>query len=100
MDLYLLRPPVVLGPHAVGAKDVLPEPVAEMAADPGDGDAVAALRLAIRKAVAADPLLASDLAGMLAGAGAGSMAGGDRSIAAQSVSGIAVTGDGATIVQR
>jgi nucleoside-diphosphate-sugar epimerase len=23
-DLYLLRPPIVLGPHAVGAKDVLP----------------------------------------------------------------------------
>src|SRR5438270_4064127 len=26
--LYLLRPPIVLGPHAVGAKDVLPDPVA------------------------------------------------------------------------
>ena len=28
MDLYLLRPPIVLGPHAMGAKDVLPAPVA------------------------------------------------------------------------
>ena len=28
LSLYLLRPPIVLGPHAVGAKDVLPEPVA------------------------------------------------------------------------
>src|SRR3712207_2957862 len=28
LDLYLLRPPIVLGPHAVGAKDVLPEPLA------------------------------------------------------------------------
>jgi nucleoside-diphosphate-sugar epimerase len=27
-DLYLLRPPIVLGPHAVGAKDTVPEPVA------------------------------------------------------------------------
>jgi nucleoside-diphosphate-sugar epimerase len=27
-DLYLLRPPIVLGPHAVGAKDVLPRPLA------------------------------------------------------------------------
>jgi nucleoside-diphosphate-sugar epimerase len=27
--LYLLRPPIVLGPHAVGAKDALPGPVAE-----------------------------------------------------------------------
>ena len=28
IDLYLLRPPIVLGPHAVGAKDVLPGPPA------------------------------------------------------------------------
>jgi len=28
LDLYLLRPPVVLGPHALGAKDVLPGPLA------------------------------------------------------------------------
>jgi nucleoside-diphosphate-sugar epimerase len=27
VGLYLLRPPIVLGPHAVGAKDALPEPV-------------------------------------------------------------------------
>jgi nucleoside-diphosphate-sugar epimerase len=27
-DLYLLRPPVVLGPHAIGAKDVLPASLA------------------------------------------------------------------------
>jgi len=28
LDLYLLRPPIVLGPHAVGAKDMLPGPAA------------------------------------------------------------------------
>src|SRR5215218_7741954 len=28
LDLYLLRPPVVLGPHTVGAKDLLPGPLA------------------------------------------------------------------------
>src|SRR3954447_676115 len=28
LDLYLLRPPLVLGPHAMGAKDALPGPVA------------------------------------------------------------------------
>jgi nucleoside-diphosphate-sugar epimerase len=28
LDLYLLRPPIVLGPHAVGAKDIMPGPVA------------------------------------------------------------------------
>ena len=31
LQLYLLRPPIVLGPHAVGAKDVLPAPVAAAA---------------------------------------------------------------------
>ena len=30
LDLYLLRPPVVLGPHTVGAKDVLPGPLAPL----------------------------------------------------------------------
>jgi nucleoside-diphosphate-sugar epimerase len=28
--LYLLRPPIVLGPHAVGAKDAMPAPVARV----------------------------------------------------------------------
>jgi nucleoside-diphosphate-sugar epimerase len=31
VGLYLLRPPIVLGPHAVGAKDVMPAPVAAAA---------------------------------------------------------------------
>ncbi len=31
VGLYLLRPPIVLGPHAVGAKDVLPGPLAAAA---------------------------------------------------------------------
>jgi nucleoside-diphosphate-sugar epimerase len=30
VDLYLLRPPIVLGPHAVGAKNTLPEPLAAL----------------------------------------------------------------------
>ena len=29
--LYLLRPPIVLGPHAIGAKNALPEPLASLA---------------------------------------------------------------------
>jgi nucleoside-diphosphate-sugar epimerase len=29
--LYLLRPPIVVGPHAVGAKNAVPEPVARLA---------------------------------------------------------------------
>ena len=28
LELYVLRPPIVLGPHAMGAKDMLPGPVA------------------------------------------------------------------------
>jgi nucleoside-diphosphate-sugar epimerase len=28
LNLYLLRPPIVLGPHAMGAKDIMPAPVA------------------------------------------------------------------------
>jgi nucleoside-diphosphate-sugar epimerase len=31
LDLYVLRPPIVLGPHAVGAKNTLPEPFASLA---------------------------------------------------------------------
>ena len=31
VDLYLLRPPVVLGPHSVGGKDLLPGPLAPLA---------------------------------------------------------------------
>ena len=30
LDLYLLRPPIVLGPHAVGGKDLLPGPLAPL----------------------------------------------------------------------
>jgi nucleoside-diphosphate-sugar epimerase len=31
LAVYLLRPPIVLGPHAVGGKDSLPEPLASLA---------------------------------------------------------------------
>jgi nucleoside-diphosphate-sugar epimerase len=31
LSLYLLRPPIVLGPHAVGAKEALPAPLAALA---------------------------------------------------------------------
>jgi nucleoside-diphosphate-sugar epimerase len=30
LELYLLRPPIVLGPHAMGAKDLLPGPLAPL----------------------------------------------------------------------
>jgi hypothetical protein len=75
----------------------LPEPVADAVADPQDEDAVAALRLAIRKALTADPQLRSDVEDMLAGAGVTVVASGDRSIAAQTITGVAATGDNTTI---
>jgi hypothetical protein len=46
----------------------LPEPLADLATDPGDGDALAAVRLAARKALGADPVLAAEVRAMLAGA--------------------------------
>jgi hypothetical protein len=87
----------VFGTRAAG--DV-PQPVADLAADPGDPDLQAALRVAIRKLLAEDAELAGDLRGMLAGAAAVTVtASGARSIAAQSISGVASTGDDARITR-
>ena len=46
----------------------LPAPLGALAADPGDGDALAAVRVAIRQVLAADPVLAAEVRSMLAGA--------------------------------
>jgi hypothetical protein len=48
----------------------LPGPLADLAADPKDGDALAACRLEIRKALATDPVLVAEVRSMLASAGA------------------------------
>jgi nucleoside-diphosphate-sugar epimerase len=52
LDLYLLRPPVVLGPHALGAKEVLPGPLDKI------GSRLAAALLPLRVPV---PALVPDL---------------------------------------
>jgi hypothetical protein len=44
----------------------LPEPLGALAADPDDGDALAAVRLAIRQALADDPPLREEVQSMLA----------------------------------
>jgi len=44
----------------------LPEPLEALAADPDDGDALGAVRLAIRQALAADPGLRAEVQSMLA----------------------------------
>lgn len=52
-----------------GANEPLPGPLMDLAADPGDDNALAALRLALRKTLAADPVLAADVRSMLTSAG-------------------------------
>ena len=46
----------------------LPGPLADLAANPEDEDALAAVRLAIRKALAADPVLEAEIESMLVSA--------------------------------
>jgi hypothetical protein len=79
------------------AGEPLPEPLADAVADPEDEDVMATLRLAIRKALVADPQLCAEVEHMLAGAGVNVTAAGHRSIAAQTITGIATTGDNTTI---
>lgn len=47
----------------------LPGPLADLAGDPQDSDALAAVRLTVRKTLEADPALAAEVRAMLAGAG-------------------------------
>ena len=56
----------IFGTKAEG--EPLPGPLADLAADPGDADALAAVRLLVRKALAADPGLAAEVGSMLAAA--------------------------------
>jgi hypothetical protein len=78
----------------------VPEPVADLAAAPGDLDLQAALRVVIARMLAADPGLAGDLRGMLAVAPVVTVtASGERSIAAQTITGVAAAGDHTTIIR-
>jgi len=49
-----------------GEGEPLPGPLEDLAADPDDDDALSAVRLAVRKALAADPVLESDVRSILA----------------------------------
>lgn len=51
-----------------GEGEPLPDPLGALAADPDDGDALAAVRLAIRQALTGDPALQAEVRSMLAGA--------------------------------
>jgi hypothetical protein len=57
----------VFGARAPGEQ--LPEPLADVVSNPRDEDAVAALRLAVRKALEASPTLTAEVESMLASAG-------------------------------
>jgi hypothetical protein len=78
--------------------------VAELAEDPEDEDLQVVLVARLRKLLKADAEaggeLAADLQRMLAEPGGTVTASGDRSIAAHTISGIASTGDNATITQH
>jgi len=80
-----------------GERQELPEPVQNLILYPGDDDALAALRLAVRRVLGADPALAADVQALLSGAAVTVTAFGERSIAAQTISGVAATGDSAAI---
>jgi hypothetical protein len=76
----------------------VPEALADVIDDPDDGDSQAALRKAIRKALTADEELAAQVKAMLVeAAGVRVTASGERSVAAQTISGVVVTGDDATV---
>jgi hypothetical protein len=51
-----------------GEGEPLPEPLADLVANPHDEDALGAMRLALRKVLAADPRLETEVRSMLAGA--------------------------------
>lgn len=71
----------------------IPEPLADIVANPQDEDAAAALRLVVRKALQASPTLLAEVEGMLAHDGVRIIASGERSVSAETISGTAITGD-------
>jgi hypothetical protein len=82
---------------ASGRAPMIEAAVGDLAEEPADEDFRAALRGQVKKALAADQGLAVEVAGLLAAAGVRVVASGDRSIAAQTISGVASTGENATI---
>ncbi|MBB5830029.1 hypothetical protein [Micromonospora carbonacea] len=78
----------------------LSEAVRELALDVSDGDRVAAVRLQIRKILAANPQLATELAELVSTAGPVVTVSGERAIGAATISGgMLVTGDNAQITR-
>ncbi|MEW1836610.1 hypothetical protein AB0392_01460 [Nonomuraea angiospora] len=85
--------------------DQAPEAVRDLAATPDDLDVQAALRLQIRKVLAADPALAEEIRQMLARAATvpntSAIASGSRSVAAgQDITAPVTTGDNSSITMH
>ncbi len=93
----ILRRILRLDSSAGEADSAVAAAVTDLAEQPGDADRVAALRVQLRKAIAADATLAADLAGLLP---QGPTASGPRSVAVQDNAGIVQTGDGAQAWQQ
>jgi hypothetical protein len=92
---------VALGQRLLGRllsrdRPALTSAVQDLAAGPADEDAAAAVRLQVRKALADDPALAAEIAGMLAAQTIHLEASGERSVATLTNNGIISTGDGTT----
>lgn len=81
------------------AADGVREAVDDLAADPGNEDAVPTLRQQLRKLLAADADLGRELAGLVAQGPVSVTASGERSIAAQTIHGLAITGDNANVTR-
>jgi len=73
--------------------------VQDLTADPTDEDRVANLRLQIRKILESDKTLAAELVGMVRATGVTITASGDGAVAAQSITGVVVTGNDAHIAR-
>jgi hypothetical protein len=80
-----------------GERDELPEALLDVVTDPADPDAVAALRLQVRKMLAADPQLVADMREMLATTRVKVSARGERSVAAQVINAPVTTGNDSPI---
>ncbi|MFD9307215.1 hypothetical protein ACFWCB_31865 [Streptomyces sp. NPDC060048] len=81
--------------HREADRPAIRQALADTVESPDDPDFQAALRVQIRRALAADPGLVSDLARLLGGAGVNITASGERSVAVRDNSGVISTGDNA-----
>jgi hypothetical protein len=89
----------IMGREQGGARPVV-EAVQDLAIDATDSDAVAALRLQLRKLLAADPALASELAQILTHSGVTVTASGKGAVAMQHNTGIVQTGNESRAIQE